>query len=329
LLSNSAIRSVPSGSSPIPNGPLSCPGSLDAIGSKSIGSDTLAILKESGCDVVWYNPLRFRTIGRFNHRNHRKSLIIDGRIAFTGGAGIADQWTGDAEDPDHWRDMQISVEGPAAAGLQTAFARGWLDMTGELISGDEYFPLCRPAGMISVQTLISTPQSGSSAVRIMYYLSIVSARKSIYIANPYFIPDDSALEILVEARQRGVEVKVMVAGVHNDMKISRYSSIRLYGPLLKAGVEVYEYNRTMMHQKTMVVDGVWSTVGTANFDNRSFALNEESNLFIHDRSLASRLEAIFAEDVKASERVTLEQWENRSTTSRVLEAACVFFRSQT
>jgi cardiolipin synthase len=225
--------------------------------------------------------------------------------------------------------MQISVEGPAAAGLQTAFARGWLDMTGELISGDEYFPLCRPAGMISVQTLISTPQSGSSAVRIMYYLSIVSARKSIYIANPYFIPDDSALEILVEARQRGVEVKVMVAGVHNDMKISRYSSIRLYGPLLKAGVEVYEYNRTMMHQKTMVVDGVWSTVGTANFDNRSFALNEESNLCIHDRSLASRLEAIFAEDVKASERVTLEQWENRSTTSRVLEAACVFFRSQT
>jgi cardiolipin synthase len=302
---------------------------LDAVGSRSIGNEILSILKDSGCDVVWYNPLRLRTISRFNNRTHRKSLMVDGRIAFTGGAGIADHWTGNAQDSKHWRDIQISVEGPGASGLQTAFAENWLDTTGELITGDAYFPSYEAAGTIAVQTILSTPQSGSSAVRVMYYLSIVSARKTIYIANPYFIPDDSAVEILTEARQRGVDVKIMVAGIHNDMRISRYSSIHLYGRLLKAGVEIYEYNRTMMHQKTMVVDGVWSTVGTTNFDNRSFALNEESNLCVYDQKLGGELEAIFFEDLKSCDRVTLEKWVHRSLKIRVLGALCVFIKAQT
>ncbi len=302
---------------------------LDAVGSSSIGKEILKVLKDNHCDVVWYNPLRLRTLGRYNNRTHRKSLMVDGRIAFTGGAGIADHWTGNAQDPQHWRDIQISVEGPAAFGLQTGFAQNWLDTTGELIAGEGYFPAVEEVGPIGVQTILSTPESGSSAVRTMYYLSIVSARERIFIANPYFIPDDSAVEILIEAKQRGVDLKIMVAGIYNDMRVSRYSSIHLYGKLLKAGIEIYEYNRTMMHQKTMVVDGVWSTVGTTNFDNRSFALNEESNICVHDRALAEELEKIFLNDLAACEQVTLASWTNRGWKTRFLGAVCVFLKQQT
>jgi len=302
---------------------------LDAMGSASIGKEILKVLKDGGCDVVWFNPLRLRTIGQYNNRTHRKSLIVDGRIAFTGGAGIADHWKGNATDPRHWRDIQVSYEGPAALGLQTGFAQNWLNITGELIVGDGYFPVCPKMGNIGVQTILSTPNSGSSAIRIMYYLSIVSARERIFISNPYFIPDDSAVEILIEARNRGVDVKVMVAGIYNDMRVSRYSSIHLYGKLLKAGIEIYEYNRTMLHQKTMVVDSVWSTVGTTNFDNRSFALNEESNISVHDRGLAKQLEDIFFKDLKDCQQVQLASWSARGWKTRLLGAVCVFIKQQT
>ena len=276
---------------------------LDAVGSSTIGKDILKILQDAGCEVAWYNPVRARTIGRFNNRTHRKSLIIDGRIAFTGGAGIADMWTGNAQDPKHWHDVQICFEGPGAIGLQTGFAQNWLDTTGELVSGSEFFPPPDKAGRIATQTILSSPQAGASSVRIMYDLSIVAAGKSIYIANPYFVPDESAIDILLDAKRRGVDVKVMVAGIYNDMRISRYSSIHLYGRLLEAGIEIYEYNRTMLHQKTMVVDGIWSTVGTTNFDNRSFALNAESNVCIYDRGFAEQFERIFFEDLKSCDQV--------------------------
>jgi cardiolipin synthase A/B len=209
---------------------------LDAVGSATIGKEILEVLKSGNVEVAWYNPVRWSTIARFNNRTHRKSLIIDGRTAFTGGAGIADQWTGNAQDPDHWREVQVRIEGPSAMGLQTGFANNWLDTTGELVSGGAYFPPPDSAGTVAVQTIMSSPEVGSSSVRIMYYLSIVCARKQILIANPYFIPDDAALEILIEAKQRGVDLKIMVAGEHNDMPISRYASLQLYGNLLEAGV---------------------------------------------------------------------------------------------
>jgi cardiolipin synthase len=301
---------------------------LDAFGSATIGNEILNTLKESGCEVAWYNRVWLRTIGRFNHRDHRKSLIIDGRIAFTGGAGIADQWLGHAQDPLHWRDIQIRVEGPGAAGLQSAFVQNWLETTGELVCGPEYFPPPDSAGTISTQTILSSPKSGASAVRIMYYMSIVSARQFIYIANAYFVPDDSAVRILVEARRRGVDVKIMVAGIHNDMRISRYAGIQGYGRLLEGGIEIYEYNPTMLHQKTMVVDGIWSTVGTTNFDNRSFALDEESNVCVYDRRLAQQLEAIFLEDLNSCDRVRLEEWRNRGIKTRVFGATSLFLKEQ-
>jgi cardiolipin synthase len=181
---------------------------------------------------------------------------------------------------------------------------------------------------MSTQTVLSSPKSASSAVRIVYYISITSARKTIYIANPYFIPDDSAVQILIEARRRGVAVKIMVAGVHNDMRISRYASTHTYGRLLEAGIEVYEYNRSMLHQKTMVVDGIWVTVGTTNFDSRSFALDEETNVCVYDRRLAEQLEAIFKEDLENSTRIALQQWKRRGIKTRVFGATCLFLKEQ-
>jgi cardiolipin synthase len=301
---------------------------LDAIGSASIGRDILDTLRESGCQVAWYNPIHWYTLGRFNNRTHRKSLIVDGTIAFTGGAGIADQWLGNAEDKDHWRDIQIRIEGPAVMPLQTGFAYNWQQTTGELVSGEIYFPHLEPCGRLRAQTLMSSPETGGSNVRTMYYLSIVCAQKSIWIANPYFVPDPVAIDTLIDAKQRGIDVRIMVSGIRNDNWLSRHNTVRLYGRLLAAGVEILEYNRTMLHHKTMVVDGVWVTVGTTNFDNRSFAHNEESNVCTFDRAIARQFEAIFEDDAETCERVKYAAWRRRGVLARAQEVLAAFFEEQ-
>jgi cardiolipin synthase len=285
---------------------------LDAIGSATIGDEILEILEKGKCQLAWYNPVRPYSIGRLNHRTHRKSLIIDGRVGFTGGAGIADHWMGNAEDHKHWRDIQIRIDGPAVVPLQTGFANNWVQATGELLTGPLFYPPADfAAGPLALQTVMSSPETGASTVRTFYYLSITSAVKSIYIANPYFVPDQSAIDILVDAKRRGVDVRIMVAGIYNDAWLARQNSIRLYGPMLEAGIQILEYNRTMLHQKTMVVDGVWATAGTTNFDSRSFAQNEENNVGFYDPDLASQLVSIFMEDVPHCEVVTLEAWRKR------------------
>jgi cardiolipin synthase len=301
---------------------------LDAIGSSSIGADILHTLEEGRCQVAWYNPIHWYTIGRFNNRTHRKSLIVDGRLAFTGGAGIADHWRGRARGPHEWRDMQIRVEGPAVTPLQTGFALNWQQSTGELLSGSLYYPSVPESGPLSVQTMLSSPDSGDSTARIMYYLSIVCARKSIYIANPYFVPDAVAIETLIDAKRRGIDVRIMVSGIRNDNWIARQNSVRLFGRLLDAGIEIYEYNRTMLHHKTMVVDGVWLTIGTTNFDNRSFAHNEESNVCIYDRALGRLLQHIFKDDMAVCERVTRRKWKQRGAWARIQEFVASFFEEQ-
>jgi cardiolipin synthase len=301
---------------------------LDAIGSASIGSDILETLETGGCQVAWYNPIRWYTLGRFNNRTHRKSLIVDGHVAFTGGAGIADHWRGNATGPHEWRDMQIRLEGPAVVPLQTGFAHNWQQTTGELISGDLFYPIIRSRGSLAVQTLLSSPQTGASSVRTMYYLSIVCARESIYIANPYFIPDPVAIETLIEARQRGVDVRIMVSGIRNDNWLARHNTVRLFGRLLTAGIEIQEFNRTMLHHKTMVVDRRWATVGTTNFDNRSFAHNEESNVCFFERRLAESLHDVFLDDLNGCERVTVERWRRRGAWARTQEFAAAFLQEQ-
>ena len=301
---------------------------LDAIGSASIGSDILGVLEGGGCQVAWYNPIRWYTLGRFNNRTHRKSLILDGDTAFTGGAGIADHWRGNANGPDEWRDMQIRLAGPAVVPLQSGFAQNWQRTTDELLTGEEFYPQPRACGALAVQTMLSSPETGGSNVRTMYYLSIVCARQSVYIANPYFVPDPVAIDTLIDAKKRGVDVRIMVSGIRNDNWLARHNSVRLYGRLLDAGVAVLDYNRTMLHQKTMVVDRMWVTVGTTNFDNRSFAHNEESNVCVFDRPLAEQLHDIFVADLGGCERVTPERWRRRGLWAKAQELLASFLQEQ-
>jgi cardiolipin synthase len=301
---------------------------LDAVGSASIGPDILGELEAGGCHVAWYNPIRWYTLGRFNNRTHRKSLIVDGRVAFTGGAGIADHWRGNAGGPEQWRDTQVRLEGPAVVPLQTGFAHNWQQTTGELLSGDAYYPRLEACGRLAVQTVLSSPETGGSSVRTMYYLSIVCARQSIDIANPYFVPDPVAIDMLIEAKQRGVNVRIMVSGIRNDNWLARHNSVRLFGRLLAAGIEIQEFNRTMLHHKSMVVDRQWVTIGTANFDNRSFAHNEESNVCFLDRQLAGELSDTFADDLGGCERVIEARWRKRGILARSQELLASVLQEQ-
>jgi cardiolipin synthase len=301
---------------------------LDAVGSANIGSEILETLEGGGCQLAWYNRIHWYTIGRFNHRTHRKSLILDGRVGFTGGAGIADVWLGHAQAPGHWRDTMIRIAGPAVTPLQTGFAQNWLKTTGELLSGDTYYPENEPHGDRTLQTAMSSPEAGASSVRVMHYLPIVCARRSVYIANPYFIPDQTAIDTLVEARQRGVDVRIMIAGRYNDNWLARMNSVRLYGPLLRAGVQILEYNKTFMHQKTMVVDGEWVNIGTTNFDNRSFAHNEETTVCARDTELAALMERAFVADMRACERIELDAWRDRSLLTKSLEVVASLLEAQ-
>lgn len=301
---------------------------LDAIGSSSIGPEILDVLQTGGCHIAWYNPIRWYALGRFNNRTHRKSLIVDGRVAFTGGAGIADHWRGSARGPHEWRDLQVRIEGPAVVPLQTGFAHNWQQTTGELLSGDCYYPAIEPNGPLAVQTIMSSPETGASSIRTVYYLAIACARESIDIANPYFVPDPVAIEMLIEARQRGVAVRIMVSGIRNDNWIARHNSVRLFGRLLAANIEIQEFNRTMLHQKTMVVDRRWVTVGTTNFDNRSFAHNEESNVCCIDTELAAQLRHVFDGDLSGCERMTAARWRRRGAWARGQELAASFLQEQ-
>lgn len=301
---------------------------LDAIGSSTIGDEILDLLEAGGCQIAWFNRIHWYSISRFNNRTHRKSLIIDGRVAFTGGAGIADHWCGDARGPDEWRDLQIRIEGPAVVPLQTGFAHNWQQTTEELVSGEAFFPMIPPHGSLAVQTILSSPQTGASSVRTMYYLSIVSARESIHIANPYFLPDPVAIETLIDAKRRGVDVRIMVSGIRNDNWLARQNSVRLFGRLLAGGIEIYEYNHTMLHHKVMVVDRCWVTVGTTNFDDRSFAHNEESNACFHDPDLAKQLIDDFVDDLRGCERVALETWRARGVWARGQEFIAAFMQEQ-
>jgi cardiolipin synthase len=213
--------------------------------------------------------------------------------------------------------------------LQTGFGQNWLQTTGELISGPLYYPPHNEdAGRLAIQTIMSSPEIGASTVRTMYYLSIICARKSIYIANPYFVPDEAAIDALVEAKKRGVDVRIMVSGIHNDNWLARQNSVRRFGRLLAAGIEILEFNRTMLHHKTMVVDAVWATVGTTNFDNRSFAHNEENNVCFYDAELACALHESFLADLSGCDRVELAAWRRRGIVQRAGEVIAAFLQEQ-
>jgi cardiolipin synthase len=300
---------------------------VDAIGSP-LGDEIVRILEAGGCQLAWFHPVRWYALDRVNLRTHRKSIIVDGRVAFTGGAGLADHWLGAAANESEWRDIQVRVEGPAVAVQQSGFAQNWLHSTGELLSGHAFFPKPHSSGDVEIQTILSSPASGACAAATLHMIAIECARHNLYIANSYFIPDSRFIDMLVRARDRGVDVRVMVAGKHSDTWWARQNSLRLYGDLLRAGVEIYEYQPTMLHQKIMVVDGVWATIGTANFDSRSFALSEETNICFHDRALVNHLRSVFLADLEHCQRVDLADWGKRGLWQRSKEWLASLIQNQ-
>ena len=294
---------------------------LDAIGSFATWNSYFKELTDAGGRVFWYHPFKWYTLPRINNRTHRELFIIDGEVGFIGGAGVADHWLISKPDRPRWRDTMFRVEGVAVAGLQAAFAENWLEASGEILIEKEYFPFCETGGTASALIVDSSPTAGmSTRARMLYQTLIASAQESIYITTPYFLPDRSARQEMVRAiRERGVEVKIITPGKQNDHLLTRRSSRRLYGELLKAGAEIYEYEPAMIHTKSLIVDRAWSVVGSTNFDNRSFGLNDEVNLAAFDRNLAKRLEEDFRQDVAASHAVSYDEWRRRSIFERAHE----------
>ena len=301
---------------------------LDWVGAGKMDDELLDLMVDAGVEVLKYHPLRWYNLGRLNNRTHRKLLVVDGRIGFTGGVGIADEWLGNAQDPDHWRDSHYRVVGPAVAQMQAAFMDNWIKTNSLVLHGEAYFPAIDTAGPHLAQVFTSSAGEGSESVRLMYLLSIASARKSIRLSASYFVPDSLSVATIVSARERGVEVEIIVPGGHIDSKVTRKASRGLWGPLLEAGVKIYEFQPTMYHCKVMIVDDAWVSVGSTNFDNRSFSLNDEANLNILDPEFAAAQSKVFEADRALSREITLEAWRQRPWQEKVKEWAAGLLRSQ-
>ena len=262
-----------------------------------------------------------------NHRTHRKLLIVDGKIGFSGGMCVADSWLGNATDKDHWRETQIRVTGPAVRQMQAVFTHNWLQTTSALLLGEGYFPKLRNAGSSRAHCYKSGPDEGAETVRLGYLFSIAAARSSIDIANAYFVPDDLAITMLVEALQRGVKVRVIVPAI-NDSRFGRAAARSRWGRLLEAGAEFHLYQPAMFHAKTMVVDNVHVTIGSSNFDNRSFSINDEVTVSVLDPKVAEENLRIYSMDLSHSKQLTLEEFESRPAYIKALDHMCGWFRSQ-
>jgi cardiolipin synthase len=301
---------------------------FDAVGAGRIDAASVEEMKAAGVQVEKYNPVRWDSLARMNNRTHRKILVVDGRIGYTGGAGIADEWRGNAQDTNHWRDTHFRLEGPAVAQMQAAFMENWIEITGKVLHGEEYFPPLPMAGAHLAQVFIASPGGGGESMQLMYLLSIAAARGAVRLSASYFVPDDTEVRTLVAALRRGVKVQIIMPGHHIDSEIVRRASRASWGELLRAGAELYEYQPTMYHCKVMIVDDRWVSVGSTNFDTRSFSVNDEVNLNVYDRDFALAQVRIFEEDLKRSRRVSLEEWEKRPLAEKLWEHAMGLLSSQ-
>lgn len=294
---------------------------LDAIGSFNTWRSTFRSLIDAGGRVEWYIPFRWYNLPRLNHRTHRELIVVDGEIGFVGGAGIADHWYRTKGRHVRWRDTMYRVTGNAVASLQSMFAENWVEASGELLAGSRFYPPCPEEARAVAMVVDSSPTIGrSTRARMLYQTLIACAARSIHLTTPYFLPDESARGELVKAmRDRGVTVQILVPGKHSDHLLTRRSSRRLYGDLLQHGAQIFEYQPSMMHTKALVVDGLWSVVGSTNFDHRSFGLNDELNLVAVDEKLAARIDEDFLADLAKSRRVTHQEWLHRSLLERFNE----------
>jgi cardiolipin synthase len=286
---------------------------VDASGGHKMDDKLYDLMSNAGVRIVKFHPPTIGNWGRLNNRDHRKIMIIDGRIGYLGGYGIAEEWTGHGQDRNHWRDTGLRVVGPAVNRLQGAFCENWIEETGEVPAGERYFPHLPNSGPTSTHLAYTSPTGGVSSVQVLYYLAIKSARHEIIIQNPYMLPDDNAVEALGEAVKRGVDVKVMVpAAEATDSPIVQHASHHRYGDLLSRGVKIWEYEKTLLHQKIIIVDGVWSCVGSTNFDRRALQLNDEISIGVLDQSIAQQLRGAFGDDLRFAKQQSLSGWQNRS-----------------
>jgi cardiolipin synthase len=291
---------------------------VDAIGSFSLWGRPVARLRAAGCRIQSYQRLRWYSLARFNNRTHRELLVIDGRVAFAGGAGVADWWAFKRGRRPPWRDTMAKFEGPIVAALQGIAAENWLECCGEILTGPEYFPSLDQVGDTTAFVVRSSPSDRATASRVAFQLLLEGADRQVRIQTPYFLPDRALRRALKEIAQRGVDVSVIVPGRHTDQRWVRLASRRMWGELLRAGVRIHEYGTTMTHAKVMIVDGLWVVLGTTNIDNRSFEHNDELNVALRDTQVAERLLEDYAQDLRDSTEVTLDAWQRRPWWEKIV-----------
>ncbi|MFL6617135.1 MAG: cardiolipin synthase [Povalibacter sp.] len=301
---------------------------VDWVGSQKMDEQMVSRMEKAGVEVKRYHPLQWYHLTRMNNRTHRKVLVVDGRVGFTGGVGIADKWQGHAQDPDHWRDSHYRIEGPAVAQMQAAFMDNWIKTTGKILRGDRYFPHLESVGNVSGQVFTSSPSGGADSMLLMYLMAISSSERSIDLSASYFVPDELTMTAFEEAIRRGVRVRIIVPGEHIDTEIVRKASRVQWGKLLAHGVTIHEYEPTMFHCKMLIVDGLLVSVGSTNFDMRSFRLNDEANLNVYDPAFAKEATAVFEQDLQRSRNITLAMWRDRPWQERALEHVASVFSSQ-
>ena len=301
---------------------------IDWVGSLKMDKALLEQIEQAGVQVHQYRPLRWYNLVRMNNRTHRKLLIVDGQTAFTGGVGIADQWGGNAENPEHWRDIHFGVRGPVVAQFQAAFNDNWIKATGEVLNGVLYFPQLSPVADTQAHLFVSSPAGGSESMHLMYLLAIAAASVQIDLQSAYFVPDDLSIKAILAARRRGVKVRLLLPGDHIDSDTVRLASKAAWEPLLQAGVEIYEYLPTMMHSKMMIIDHELVSVGSTNFDVRSFRLNDEASMNIYDRAFAQQMTTVFEDDLKRTRPYTYAQWQDRPWREKFFEKIVWPIRSQ-
>ncbi|HWM93087.1 MAG TPA: cardiolipin synthase [Thermoanaerobaculia bacterium] len=301
---------------------------LDAVGSNKGDKDLFEMMEKAGVRIAFFHPVRLQDIGLINNRTHRKLAIFDGRIGYVFGHGMAEEWTGRGQDETHWRDTAVRIEGPVVNSIQATFAENWVEQTAEVLIGEKYFPRLAAAGGVRVHVTASSPQGGVSRLEVLFKLAISSAQKELLIQNPYFIPDGEMVGLLEKAADRGVRIRIMLPGPVTDSSVVRHAGHRRFEELLAHGIEIYEHQRTLTHQKVMIVDGIWSHVGSTNFDDRSLDINDEASVGVIDTGVAAQLEAAFERDLVACRRITLEDWRQRSAWHRFVDRGSYLINEQ-
>ena len=301
---------------------------LDALGSNKGDEKLFETMEKAGVHITFFHPFHLRDLGLVNNRTHRKIAIFDGRVGYVFGHGFAEEWTGEGNDEKHWRDTGVRIEGPVVNAIQATFAENWVEQTEEVLLGEKYFPHLDAAGSVRAHMTASSPQGGVSRLELLYKLAINSAQKELLIQNPYFIPDGEMSGLLQKASERGVKVRIMLPGAVTDSSVVLHAGHRRYEDLLAKGVEIWEFKPSLNHQKVMIIDGLWSHVGSTNLDDRSLDINDEASIGLIDTGVAGELRKAFESDLKVSRQVTLEEWRQRSAWHRLIDRASYLINEQ-